>query len=51
VYVKGHEKRQGLADILDNDARNDVIIDTLDADYEVVASLNMLRKWFVVKIM
>ncbi|EFN71321.1 hypothetical protein EAG_06549 [Camponotus floridanus] len=34
VYIKGHEKRQWLADILDNNARNDVIIETLDADYE-----------------
>lgn len=42
VYVKGHEKRQWLADILDNDARNDVIIETLDRDYEDVASLNKL---------
>jgi len=42
VYVKGHENRQWLADILDNDARNNVIIETLDADYEDVASLNKL---------
>jgi len=40
VYIKGHEKRQWLADILGDDARNDVIVETLDADY--VASLNKL---------
>lgn len=42
VYVKGHEKREWLADILDDDARNDVIIETLDADYEDITSLNKL---------
>ncbi|KAL6421069.1 hypothetical protein ACFW04_013593 [Cataglyphis niger] len=31
-----------LADILGDDARNDVIIETLDADYEDIASLNKL---------
>ncbi|XP_029665086.1 uncharacterized protein LOC115236641 [Formica exsecta] len=42
VYVKGHEKQEWLADILDDDARNDVIIETLDADYEDITSLNKL---------
>lgn len=41
VYVKGREKREWLADIL-GDARNDVIIETLDAEYEDIAALNKL---------
>jgi len=41
VYVKGLEKREWLTDILD-DAGNGYIIDTLDADYEDIDSLNKL---------
>ncbi|KYN17755.1 hypothetical protein ALC57_09944 [Trachymyrmex cornetzi] len=39
VYVKGHEKRGWLADILDSD---DIIVETLDAHYEDVESLRNL---------
>ncbi|KYM98822.1 hypothetical protein ALC62_10452, partial [Cyphomyrmex costatus] len=39
VYVKGREKRQWLADILDSD---DLTIETLDVDYEDIESLNNL---------
>jgi len=42
VYVKGREKREWLTDILDDDVRNYVNIETLDADYEDIASLNKL---------
>lgn len=38
VYVKGLEKRQWLKDMLDNDA----IVETMDADYEDLESLNNL---------
>ncbi|KMQ88086.1 hypothetical protein RF55_12482 [Lasius niger] len=41
VYVKGHEKREWLTDILD-DMGNGFIIETLDADYEDIESLNNL---------
>ncbi|KAL6258405.1 hypothetical protein P5V15_010363 [Pogonomyrmex californicus] len=40
VYVKGHEKRQWLWNLLLDDER--VYIETLDADYEDVDSLNNL---------
>ncbi|KAL6250920.1 hypothetical protein P5V15_014982 [Pogonomyrmex californicus] len=40
VYVKGHEKRQWLWNLLLDDER--VYIETLDADYENVDSLNNL---------
>jgi hypothetical protein len=42
VYVKGHEKREWLKNILDVNVRNDVIIETVDADYEDIESLNNL---------
>ena len=42
VYVKGREKREWLTDILDDDVRNYVNIETLDADYEDIAFLNKL---------
>ena len=41
IYVKGHEKRKWLADILD-DAANDFIIETLDEHYEDVPTLKAL---------
>ncbi|KMQ91626.1 hypothetical protein RF55_8481 [Lasius niger] len=41
VYVKGHEKREWLTDILD-DVGNGFIIETLDADYEDIDALNNL---------
>ncbi|KAL6256726.1 hypothetical protein P5V15_011654 [Pogonomyrmex californicus] len=40
VYVKGHEKRQWLWNLLLDDER--VYIETLDADYEDIDSLNNL---------
>ncbi|KMQ82313.1 hypothetical protein RF55_23411 [Lasius niger] len=39
VYVKGHEKREWLTDILDDVG---FIIDTLDADYEDIDASNNL---------
>lgn len=42
IYVKGCQKREWLADIIDNDAREDLIIETLDVDYEDIESLNNL---------
>ncbi|KYN10029.1 hypothetical protein ALC57_17844, partial [Trachymyrmex cornetzi] len=39
VYVKGREKREWLADILDSD---NLIIETLDADYKDIDSLHNL---------
>lgn len=42
VYVKGHEKREWLKNILDVNVRNNVIIETVDADYEDIESLNNL---------
>ncbi|KYN15205.1 hypothetical protein ALC57_12580 [Trachymyrmex cornetzi] len=40
VYVKGHEKRGWLADMLDTD---DIIVETLDAHYKDVESLRNLN--------
>jgi len=42
VYVKGHEKREWLRNLLQDDAKDDIIIETLDADYEDIESLNNL---------
>ncbi|KYN24340.1 hypothetical protein ALC57_04059, partial [Trachymyrmex cornetzi] len=39
VYVKGREKREWLADVLDND---NLTIETLDADYKDIDSLHNL---------
>ena len=39
VYIKGSEKREWLVDIFDSD---DLTIETLDADYEDIDSLNNL---------
>ncbi|XP_077275280.1 uncharacterized protein LOC143904455 [Temnothorax americanus] len=41
VYVKGCQKREWLVDLLENKARN-LNIETLDADYEDIESLNIL---------
>ena len=43
VYVKGLQKRDWLVDFLDENTRADVIIETLDIDYEVIKSLNKLN--------
>ncbi|KMQ83780.1 hypothetical protein RF55_19109, partial [Lasius niger] len=42
VYVKGREKQEWLTDTLGDDARNYINIETLDVDYEDIASLNKL---------
>jgi len=42
IYVKGYQKREWLKNMLESDARDDIIIETLDADYEDVESLNNL---------
>jgi hypothetical protein len=42
VYVKGCQKREWLVDLLENYARKNLTIETLDADYEDVESLNNL---------
>jgi len=42
VYVKGHEKREWLQNLLLDDAREDVYIENIDAHYEDIESLNKL---------
>ena len=42
VYVKGCQKREWLVDLLENYARENLIIETLDADYKDIKSLNNL---------
>jgi len=42
VYVKGHEKRKWLRDLLQDDAREDVYIENIDEHYEDIESLNKL---------
>ena len=42
VYVKGHEKREWLNDLILDDRQDCAYIDTLDAVYEDVESLNNL---------
>ena len=42
VYVKGCQKREWLVDLLENYARKNLNIETLDADYEDIESLNNL---------
>jgi len=32
VYVKGYQRREWLKDMLESDVRDDIIIETLDAD-------------------
>ena len=43
TYGKGLQKRDCLADFLDGNTRADVIIETLDIDYEDIKSLNKLN--------
>ena len=43
VFVKGLQKRDWLAEFLDENTRADVIIETLDLDYEDIKSLNKLN--------
>ena len=42
VYVKGHEKREWLQNLLPDDAREDVYIESIDVHYEDIRSLNKL---------
>ena len=42
VYVKGHEKREWLQNLLLDDAREDVYIENIDTHYEDIESLNKL---------
>ncbi|KAL6258247.1 hypothetical protein P5V15_010177 [Pogonomyrmex californicus] len=43
IYVKGHEKRKWLRNLLLDDERERAYIETLDADYEDIDSLNNLN--------
>ncbi|KAL6420400.1 hypothetical protein ACFW04_014527 [Cataglyphis niger] len=43
VYFKRCQKREWLVDLLENYARENLIIETLDADYEDIDSLNNLN--------
>ena len=43
VYVKGLQKRDWLADFLDENTRAGVIIEKLDINYEDMKSLNKLN--------
>jgi len=42
VYVKIYKKREWLENMLKSDARDDIIIEILDVDYENIESLNNL---------
>ncbi|KAL6268026.1 hypothetical protein P5V15_001108 [Pogonomyrmex californicus] len=43
VYVKGCQKKEWLTNMLDSDARDAVIIETLDIDYKDLELLNNLN--------
>jgi len=43
MYVKGHEKREGLRDLLLDDARRAVYVENIEAHYEDIESLNKLN--------
>jgi len=42
VYVKGHEKREWLRDLLLDEARRAVYVENIEAHYEDIESLNKL---------
>jgi len=42
MYVKGHEKREWLRDLLLNEVRQDVYVENMEAHYEDIESLNNL---------
>jgi len=42
IYIKGYQKREWLKDTFESDARDDIIIETSDADYKDIESLNNL---------
>ena len=54
VYVKGRQKREWLANMLDDNAKENLIIETLDADYDDIESLNNLdvtkSMWEILRI-
>jgi len=43
VYVKGHEKREWLRDLLLDEARRAVYVENIEAYYEDIESLNKLH--------
>jgi len=43
VFVKGHEKRKWLRDLLLDEARRDVYVENIEAHYEDIESLNKLN--------
>jgi len=43
VYVKGHEKREWLRDLLLDEARQEVHVENIEACYEDIESLNKLN--------
>ncbi|EFN78319.1 hypothetical protein EAI_12064 [Harpegnathos saltator] len=47
VYVKGHEKREWLLHFLDDSVRSNVIIRTMDTDYDDMPSLQKLNNFNV----
>jgi len=42
VYVKGHEKREWLRDLLLDEARREVYVENIGAHYVDIESLNKL---------
>jgi len=42
VYVKGHEKREWLRNLLLDKARDDVYVENIETHYEDIESLNKL---------
>ena len=40
VYVKGHDKRKWLQNLLLDDAREDIYVENIEAHYEDIGSLN-----------
>ncbi|EFN89669.1 hypothetical protein EAI_01250 [Harpegnathos saltator] len=46
VYMKGHEKREWLLHLLDDNVRSSVIIKTMDTDYDDMHSLQKLNDTF-----
>jgi len=43
VYVKGHEKREWLRNLLLDEARQEVYVENIEAHYEDIESLNKLN--------
>jgi len=47
VYIKGHEKREWLRDLLQDDARRAVYVENVEAHFEDIKSLNKLDVTYV----